>query len=170
MNKIEATKYILLQLCNWYYELNPEKKESGENDLSILKTLKLIFLLSTIKDSNNESLLDKNFEFEAWPLGPVENRIYTNRSELFFNDNFRSIDFSSLKDHNFNLEKHEFSFLKNLIDLLKIKNINLINYSASDLVDITHKYSSWIKCFKGQTDNKTMERSEIEDKEKFYSL
>lgn len=170
MNKIEATKYILLQLCNWYYELNPEKKESGDNDLSILKSLKLIFLLSTTKDSNKESLLDKNFKFEAWPLGPVEKDIYKNRCQLYFNDDFKSINYKTLTDSKIDLINNEKMFLNNIINQLKIINQNLINYSASDLVEITHKYPSWINTIKLNNIDKSINRLDIENKENFYSL
>lgn len=150
MNKIEATKYILLQLCDWYYELNPEKKESGVNDLTILKSLKLIFLLSIIrKDQQSLNLLDHGFKFNAMPYGPVESDIYSyHKNNLLDSISNIGVEYEKLINVEYIfLTDEDKKLIDDNIDLLKIENYYLINNSASYLVDLTHLYSSWKKNF-----------------------
>lgn len=172
MNKIEATKYILLQLCNWYYELNPSKEVSGENDLSILKSLKLIFFLSPL-DFNQRKLLDDNFKFEAWALGPVEVDIYDNRSNLELDLNNKKTNYQNLLKHSFNeLTTEDKLFIEKIVFQLKEKNNKLINYSATQLVNLTHKYSSWINNYKTNSSKGdcVISKEQIIEEEKYYFL
>ena len=168
MNKIDATKYILLKLCDWYFEINPSKKENKDNDLSILKVLKLIFLLSPIEYEGNK-LLDYNFEFEAWALGPVEVEIYNSKHLLNVNLLQKKIDYNELQNSFENIVLDNKLFLDNIIEILKGKNKHLINLSATQLVNLTHKYSSWITSYNSNEDH-SMQNEVIVNEEKFYFL
>lgn len=142
MNKIEATKYILQQLCEWYYALNPSKRVDDKNDLSVLKALKLIFFLATVGEDGRTLLGNPFDKFVAMPLGPVEVGAYN-----FFlaNDsiiNNSKVNSSALNDIDLNDQDKE--LIKDVIQALKEKNIDLINQDAFYLVDLTHEWTCWI--------------------------
>ncbi|WP_428231103.1 hypothetical protein [Flavobacterium sp.] len=165
MNKIDATKYILLKLCDWYFEINPSKKQNRDNDLSILKALKLIFLLAPIKFNNN-SLLSNGFTFEAWALGPVEVDIYASKDQLYIDLLQKKVQYDELHDSLENIQI-DVLFLDNIVETLKSKNKYLINLSATQLVNLTHKYSSWITTYNSMN-SKLMQNELIITEEKFY--
>lgn len=167
MNKINTTKYIIIKLCDWYFEINPEKKISRENDLSILKVLKLIFLLSPI-EFNGTTLLSNQFKFEAWALGPVEVDIYTSKNLLNINLTQRKVDYDELLASYENIGIDTL-FVDNIINTLKNKNKKLVNLSATQLVELTHRYSSWITSYNSIQDN-SMRSDIILHEEKFYFL
>ncbi|MDR6528272.1 putative phage-associated protein [Chryseobacterium rhizosphaerae] len=168
MSKIQATKYILNKFADWY------KDEGGSienNDLSILKSLKLIFLLSTIDCEKDDNLLDLYFNnFVAMPLGPVESNIYDEfKTSDYIDGNKLNIQRLNTCDHIDNKK-----LLDNSINKLILKNSQLILMSASELVDLTHKYSSWILAYK---EAKAMGRAMynmsvdlIKKEEKFYFI
>lgn len=174
MDKLLTTKYILLKLGDWFYELNPNRKD---NDLSVLKTLKLIFLLSTIeKEKIDENLLDLKFTFKAMPYGPVETDIYKayKSGDLSIISN-KGLDYKSLKEMDFNDIKTEtIEIINKNVDLLKKENYYLISNSASYLVDLTHLYSSWKNNFKkAQAQGKfsiEIPTQEIKEEKTYYSL
>lgn len=168
MNKLDASKYILLRLCDWYFEVNPLKKDNRENDLSILKVLKLIFLLSPI-ESNGDKLLDYKFEFEAWALGPVEVDIYNFKSSLYIDLVNKKVNYDQLKDSLDEVVIENRIFLDNIVNILKSKNKHLINLSATQLVNLTHKYSSWITSYNCDHSN-SMQNDLIMREEKFYFI
>ena len=141
MNKNEATKYILQQLCEWYYALNPSKRVDDKNDLSVLKVLKLIFFISTVA-KDGYSLLGNPFDkFVAMPLGPVETDVYQ-----FFLSNSAIINYSKVNSDslvNIDLSAADKHLVDNVIEELKKKNIELINQDAFYLVDLTHEWTCW---------------------------
>lgn len=168
MLKIQATIYILKKFADWY------KAEGGiieNNDLSVLKSLKLIFLLSTIDCEKDNNLLDLYFNnFVAMPLGPVEFDIYEDFKQSDYINN-KTLNIQKLDNPNF-LNNNE--LIDNCIDKLVYKNSKLILMSASDLVDLTHKYSSWIFAYKeakamGRAIN-SMSTELIKREEKFYFI
>lgn len=103
-NKTLAFDYFVYQLLNWYKEAYGEN--IVENDLSILKVLKLLFFMTAIgaKKEDDDSLLDNTFDkFYAMPYGHVEGDIYDSikqKNTKSFIDNYKTvlddIDFSSL--------------------------------------------------------------------------
>lgn len=165
MNKIEAVKYIILKLCDWYYEVNPTKKDTDTNDLSILKVLKLIFLLAPI-EYKNRSLLNNNFQFQAWALGPVEVDIYNERENLFIDLKRKKTNYRDLKKENINLNPQDREFIDSIVNILRNKNKYLISNSAIQLVDLTHRFSSWIRPYNSNIPD--MDSSVIMSEEKFY--
>lgn len=163
----QVTNYILSKLSEWHNDISGKV----ENDLSILKTLKLLFLLCTVNnDKEGENLLDLYYnDFVAMPLGPVS---------LFTYNYFLESDFINKRGLKSNLLNFDDFNNKHVIDdcliELKCKNKNLIMYSASQLVDLTHKYSCWINNYnKGRGINslrQPISNDEIKNDEKFYYI
>lgn len=139
VDKISVFKEILFHLNEWYKELNPTK----ENDLSILKVMKLLFFVSGVNQENNLfGIFDK---FQAWQYGHVEADIYNYYSEnkgIFGEFN---LDRFTLKINSSYTSKSNSEFQKIQDDINELKKINLelISYDAFRLVDISHSYSSW---------------------------
>jgi len=73
--KIAAFEYVLYKLNEWYKDNNGEK----ENDLSILKAMKLLFFVSGVDMANN--LFDTFDRFQAWQYGHVEADLYNQYSQ-----------------------------------------------------------------------------------------
>ena len=78
-NKLVTFEYVLYKLNEWYEEMNPDKKGTGENDLSILKAMKLLFFISGVDIANN--LFDTFNRFQAWQYGHVEADLYNQYSQ-----------------------------------------------------------------------------------------
>lgn len=143
--KLVITKYILYKFGLWYEE---SVGDCDKNDLSILKSLKLIFLLATINvNKSDKNLINLGFRFAAMPYGPVEVEIYDWYKNNLLNDiiNINGLDFSNLekfiKDNL--IPENEKTIIDENIDILKSNNYYLVTKSAKYLVDLTHKFSSW---------------------------
>lgn len=164
-DKILLFEYIHSRLIEWY--------DNSKNDLSILKTLKLLYFVTNINPE--DKLLDIFDNYHAMPYGPVEQDVYNsmlNKSE--FRLNFYSFDryTSSLKktlDFT-NLDIEYKNKADRSVEILKQLNSNLINYTASELVELSHLRSSWIYFFKkAKSSNKLshpMQKEFIEQEEK----
>lgn len=140
-NKIIYFEEVLYHLYEWYKEKNPEGED---NDLSILKVMKLLFFVSgVVKSDNLFEIFDK---FQAWQYGHVEADIYNDyfRREGVF-ENFR-IDRNKLEKTNYHYfpnNNDDSKKIKKSIDELKKENPDIISYDAFRLVDISHSYHSW---------------------------
>lgn len=170
--KKEATAYILLQFAEWYIETD---RKIEENDLSILKSLKLFFLLSTVNtDQQGHNLLDIGFNnYIAMPFGPVESSVYDFLKKGEYIDR-NSLKYHSLSTYTFDNINPYKGIIGECIKVLKKINFNLINFSASQLVDLTHKYSVWINSYNIAVNNGSssyeMSAEAIKNEEKFYYL
>ncbi|MFJ1438149.1 hypothetical protein ACILPE_00235 [Capnocytophaga canimorsus] len=136
--KIQVFEEILYHLNEWHKEQNPGK----ENDLSILKVMKLLFFVSGADSENH--LFDVFDKFQAWQYGHVEAEIYDYyyKNEGRFENltlNRKTTDFSNTAIINSNFSQ---KISKN-VNKLKEENIDLISYEAFRLVDISHSYISW---------------------------
>lgn len=79
--KIKSFEYLIYLLCKWWIEENPEKPWV-ENDLSTLKVMKLLFLISSVNsNSENDGLLNVFDNWYAEPFGPNEKDIYMHLRE-----------------------------------------------------------------------------------------
>ena len=171
LTKITAFEYVLYKLNEWYKENNPTQ----ENDLSILKAMKLLFFVSGVDIANN--LFGTFNRFQAWQYGHVEADLYNQYSQKKGNFNYLEI---SREKTILKLSLTEFiesislpDKLKSKIDKdieeLKKKNNELINYPAFELVNLSHAYHSWDiyynKLKKPYTD---MDKSIIINKPKYY--
>lgn len=134
MEKIKYFEAFLYELLKWYQE----EKKSNINDLSILKVLKLLFLWASL----SKETLNIYDNFVSWELWPVEKDIYNSikswEIESFNITNKNTEIIKSIKC----IDKYQEQASK-MISYLKKKNPNLILYSASTLVDITHRWNCW---------------------------
>ena len=170
--KIAAFEYVLYKLNEWYKDNNGEK----ENDLSILKAMKLLFFVSGVDIANN--LFDTFNRFQAWQYGHVEADLYNQYSQKKGDFNYLEISrertifkekaFTMLNESNY-LSKELKSKIDDNIEKLKEKNKELINYPAFELVNLSHAYHSWDiyynKLKKPYTD---MDKSIIINEPKYY--
>lgn len=140
--KINAFEYVLFKLDEWYKENHPN---SNENDISVLKALKLLFFLSAVdsqKDSN-DTLLDVVFDnYVAMPYGHVESDVYTN-IKLKSHSNISIDNKKTTINKVINLEIGTKTKIDNSVKKLKSINNDLINMSAFDLVELSHSWYSW---------------------------
>ncbi|WDF63176.1 type II toxin-antitoxin system antitoxin SocA domain-containing protein [Flavobacterium sp. KACC 22763] len=171
--KIEAFEYLLSRLIDW------KNQYSNNNDLGILKVLKLTFFVSAAGTDQNskETLLDDIFNnFVAMPYGHVESDVYKYiknglLSNVSINNN------TSKLSESFNILNYD-SNVRNKIDksvqLLKEINPELINLSSFDLVDLSHSWYSWQKYFneaksKGKLST-VIPVDEIKKEDKIYQI
>lgn len=137
-NKIQVFEEVLYHLHSWYKEKHPDK----ENDISILKAMKLLFFVSGADTENN---LFNVFDFQAWQYGHVEADIYNAYSEKKGDfDNFKLDRNKLIFKDGYEPKDNPFSEkIKGNIQKLKNENPDLIYYEAFRLVDISHSYLSW---------------------------
>lgn len=151
MLKHQYFQYLLNALLNWYNEANQDK----ENDLSILKSLKLLFLVTAADielNKNNtiakEDLLISNAfnNFCALPLGHVESDIYDyikKNKGILPTFNINRITLTKLKDVIENQNEIQYKSIDHAISYLKKYFPKLISMRAYELVELTHKWNSW---------------------------
>lgn len=143
-NKIICFEYILYQLINWYKELCPT--DASLTSFTRLKVLKLLFFVSAIREQD-EDLLDIFNNFYAMQHGPVESDIYNAMIEdslphyrfksrsVFIVNELQEQDFEILGDYRERIDR--------AIRSLRDTNENIVVYTASQLVDLSHKWKSW---------------------------
>lgn len=176
--KILIFQYLHYQLLKWYKE-NNSNLSINDNDLSILKSMKLLFFTVSVNCKDSNSLLDSPFNnFVAMPYGHVELSIYNEVNNPFSN---LSLSIGKRKtefiDENMNFSSID-STMKQRVDdsinRLKLLNKNIINYSAFELVELSHKWDSWKKYFNEANSNgsriKRIPPEAIKNEDKFYIL
>lgn len=145
-NKILCFECILYQLINWYKELRPT--DTSLLSFTRLKVLKLLFFVSAIqKNEENRDLLDIFNNFYAMQHGPVESDIY----KAMIDDKLPHYSFKSRSIYVVNdIQPQDFQELGEIhnrittsINLLRETNENIVTYTASQLVDLSHKWESW---------------------------
>lgn len=109
------------------------------NDMSMLKILKLLFLWA----AENQKALEIFDKFEARPLGPVEVDVYNAIKDNDENLSFQ-VNHTNLTRKTSTFKWRSDPIIAEMVKRLKEKNPNLIKSSASQLVDITHKWDCWI--------------------------
>lgn len=141
--KKQSFEYLLNELLKWFEEVAPQRNVSS---FTRVKTLKLLFFVSAVKDEKENDLLDLFDKFYAMQHGPVESDIYnfmSNDSLEFFS--FADIYMSKIKDYKIpsSLEKDLTEKIDNAISRLRKVNPKIITIGAFELVDISHKWSVW---------------------------
>jgi len=175
-NQIQIFQYIQYKLLEWYVLSND--CEYNENDFSILKSMKLLFFTVSANCKKDNSLLDTTFtDFVAMPYGHVEINVYNKLKNPLIHKDFK-IDnektyFSSIKD--FSDISHTIkSEIDHSVDILKKSNYKLINYTAFQLVELSHRFDSWLKTYKtaqeGGRKIEVIEPDLIKNEMKFYIL
>ena len=142
-NKKLLFEYLVFLLEQWKQEKHPNSKEA----FTKLKLQKILFLVASVNaDKDNHPLLDVFDKFYALPYGPVEIDIY----EAMCNNDFKTIKFEgnnckqNLKEEDFNaLDENLKKAMRDAVQAIKDKGADYIISDAFELVDITHKWTSW---------------------------
>ncbi|MEI3799612.1 MULTISPECIES: hypothetical protein [unclassified Chitinophaga] len=150
--KILYFEYVLKGLLTWYDQI---KGRSYDNDLSILKTLKLLFFVSAAKATTNSHsrLLEEVFDgFFAMPYGHVESEIYDYIRQqggvltYYIVDNKRTTRIPDAHVETLMGKLDNQAIVNEIdqsIDYLKKVNPSLILMSPFDLVNLSHAWYSW---------------------------
>lgn len=145
-HKILSFEYILAKLIEWYSCMKPSEK-ADLSSFTRLKVLKLLFFVAAIKQDNGSDLLDIFDNFYAMQHGPVESDIYNsiiNELKYFsFKDRDLYINSSINEDSFAGLTEEEKKTITNSISALRAANNEIILYSASQLVNLSHRWESW---------------------------
>lgn len=148
VDKFISFEYLLYRFMNWYEELNHINDEAHHQflrEFTRLKALKLLFLVSAIRDSNGNNLLSLFNNFYAMQHGPVESDIYNamvHNTFKYFKFQNRQTSFKQQKLSDLeHIENRE--CLDNAISSLRQANSKIVSCPAMDLVEITHKWISW---------------------------
>ena len=147
MQRIENKKllfeYLVYLLDRWKQEKHPHSKET----FTKLKLQKILFLVASVNAKEDyHPLLDVFDKFYALPYGPVEIDIY----DAMCNNSFKTIRFEgnncqqSLTEEDFaTLDDNLKKTMSNAVQAIKDKGVDYIISDAFELVDITHKWTSW---------------------------
>lgn len=142
-NKKLLFEYLVYLLEQWKLEKYPQYKEA----FTKLKLQKILFLVASVNaEEENHPLLDVFDNFYALPYGPVEIDIYN----AMCNNDFKTITFEG-NDCKQDLEEEDFTELdenlkramRDSVQAIKDKGSNYIVLDAFELVEITHKWTSW---------------------------
>lgn len=173
--KISAFEYLLSKLLEWHREVTG----IPENDISILKALKLLFFISAVDvtEDTQDSLLDDIFtNFVAMPYGHVESDVYANiKNKKHVNISINNRNSKVLESFDVNDVDIE---LRGKIDhyIQKLKEINrgIIEYSSFELVDLSHSWYSWKHYFSkaksSYSNSIPIPLPVIKNEDKFFSL
>jgi uncharacterized phage-associated protein len=142
-NKVKGFEYLLTQLVNWHSEATGKKN----NDISVLKALKLLFFVSAVnanKDSTHD-LIDEVFDnFVAMPYGHVESDVYNAIKGLEVkNVEITNREAKILHPERITLTKSHKDLIDSAITSLKEVNPYLITLPSFDLVELSHNWYSW---------------------------
>ncbi len=131
--------FLLQQLLEWFLEEN-ENRDNNFDSFTMIKVQKLLFFVSAVKNSDSDNLLNIFDKFYAMQYGPVEGEIYTfmRNTPDFVN---KALYFDSQID---NVLKCK---IKKSVNSLRKENTDIINYSASRLINISHKWDCWINAY-----------------------
>ncbi|KQB38775.1 DUF4065 domain-containing protein [Flavobacterium aquidurense] len=173
--KLRAFEYTLLRLTQWYSEIYP----SEDNDISVLKSLKLLFFVSAVDTTvdSTGTLLDEVFDnFAALPLGHVESDVYSGIKEgelLNVTIDNRTSKITNLEE----IEKLDTRYKKKIDEAvfkLKAINYNLVKLSSFELVELSHKWYSWKKNIliakSRGVSSQSIRVEEIKSEDKIYQL
>lgn len=173
--KRDAFEYIVNKISSW----NEEAIGSKTDGLNKLKIIKLHFFICAVTGNKEKNdLLNVFDEFYALPFGHVESDIYNfiNRDELrYFSLSKRGFGFKEeVYTPQADLSPIDINLTDEAIEKLKELNPDIIKYSAFDLVELSHKWSSWISIFNyAKSLGKLSEKIPLEiirDEQKIFSL
>ena len=140
--KVKAFEYLLVKLVGWHQQ----ETQSENNDISVLKGMKLLFFVSAVNSpiTTEDTLLDKVFNnFVAMPYGHVESDIYSairkNELENVTIDNYRT----TIDNDQIDIDQATKDLIEEAVIKLRSVNKKLILMSPFDLVELSHKWSSW---------------------------
>lgn len=144
IDKIEAFDYMLHLFEEWRDNYETIKGKPFPK----LTAMKLLFLAAAPKEEGGDDLLDIFDNFYAMPYGPVEIDVYNAIQEdklPSFSVKYRSIEPREGAEP-YNAKRYNDKFyhrVRNALNDLKEKNEKLVLLNAFELVEITHRWSSW---------------------------
>ena len=145
MNKIDYFDYFLYKATLLY---------KGENNIGVLKSLKLLFFTTVIDLNSDINLLDNVFDnFYAMPYGHIEYDIFNSLKTL--NGKLKINEINQYSNKIYNTDIEDLNLDENIIKLID-DNLNklineypeLIYLNSWKLIEINHRYFSWIKTYK----------------------
>ena len=150
IDKIEAFDYMLHLFEEW----RDSHEELKNKPLSKLTAMKLLFLAAAPKKDGGDDLLDIFDNFYAVPYGPVEIDVYNAIQENklpSYTVNYRHIERKVdelYKPGNtivWTGREHGdlYNRIRDAVNDLREKNEKLVLLNAFELVEITHRWSSW---------------------------
>ena len=144
VDKIEAFDYMLHLFEEWRYNHETIKGKPFPK----LTAMKLLFLAAAPKEEGGDDLLDIFDNFYAVPYGPVEIDIQKAMREdrlPSFSVKYRSIEPREGAEP-YNAKRYNDKFyhrVRNAVNDLRKENEKLVLLNAFELVEITHRWSSW---------------------------
>lgn len=150
IDKIEAFDYMLHLFEEW----RDSHEELKNEPFPKLKAMKLLFLAAAPKKDGGDDLLDIFDNFYAMPYGPVEIDVYNAIQEdklPSYTVNYRYIERKVdelYKPRNTAIWTGRghgdlYNRIRDAVNDLKKKNEKLVLLNAFELVEITHRWSSW---------------------------
>jgi uncharacterized phage-associated protein len=136
-------EYFVFQLEQWKQEKHPRFHVS----FTKLKLQKILFLVASVKSKENTyPLLNVFNRFYALPYGPVEIDIY----DAMNDSSFKNISFIGnecqtrfTKESFAELDQSLVLAMTEAIQAIKNMGVDYISMTPFELVDITHKWTSW---------------------------
>lgn len=173
--KIKAFEYLIQQLIVWFKESKPGVDYS--TDFTKLKLTKLLFFTTAVNTSErNQGLLEVFDNYWALPFGHVESDVYNNLDITAYFDITKNglTTKGELPANYFNEINEYIPLLEESLNCLKKENFELIQYTAFDLVELSHSWQSWQSIFNlARSHNKSsmkIPNSLIQAEPKFFSL
>jgi len=151
-DKILAFEYLVYRLIEWYNTTISSTTNVIPPNFSRLSVLKLLFLTAAVKnetiaDFNKQDLLGTFNKFCAMQYGPVEIDVYAaivkGYTQIYRFDNNSIKVIRAIGNYFDELDISLKESIDSSIALLTSKNQNIVKYSATQLVNITHKWQSW---------------------------
>ncbi|WP_342084798.1 hypothetical protein [Dyadobacter sp. OTU695] len=145
--KILAFEYLIDGFVKWHQQVRP--KVSVESTFTKLKLIKLLFFVSAVDSERpSKGLLDIFHKFSALPFGHVESDVYDFlRLCSKYSVSKEGLSYNVVNDNYFDAINPYKERLNEAIEALKNKNLELVAYSASSLVELSHQWYSWKSTF-----------------------
>lgn len=127
--------YKVLDVCQYVIDYSNEK----EYGISNLKLQKILYFIQAYFLINQPSRCCFDDRIEAWDFGPVVPKAYRKYKQFGGSDIPTIMDFEKT-DSNDCIADADKNLIKTVID-------KFADYSATDLVGLTHKQSPWIDAY-----------------------
>ncbi|MBO9674182.1 MAG: hypothetical protein J7577_12100 [Sphingobacteriaceae bacterium] len=169
--KLDLFEIFLDKMVRWYCDRHAISAEEfyADNDFSKLKIIKLHFFAC----STDDQALNLFNRFYAMPLGHVESEVYDSLNSMknFIVDNekltLRAGAFSQPA-----VNQDSYFTVVRMVENLQMINNGIIDYRPFDLVELSHRWSSWALVFaqakKSGQFSRPIPKELIEQETKYY--
>lgn len=155
-NKLDTFSYMIGRFIDWEKEIRKEKEEKEISPKEILegfsqtRLMKLLYFtcLASFEDKEDKKdigLFSIFNNFEAYPKGPVEVDVYSNRSRLpgFEYNGFYLEKLSDDEAVKISINESVENSIKNAITFLKQRKDSFNMLDTDFLVELSHKLPLW---------------------------